>query len=306
MSGPVEAHDTMAEDDSSIVKVEVREGRRAEVGGLEIARVLPTKGRRTVGPWCFIDLMTPPDVDQPDPMEVGPHPHIGLSTATWLFSGEAEHSDSLGTKQLIRPGELNLMSAGNGIAHAEQGLGRRLHGAQMWIAQPEATRHGASGFEHHADLPQVDLDTGTGTVIIGSFGGSTSPARTDWGTMGVDLDVRAGLLEVEIAAGHEHAVVPIDQPVLVEDAVVEPGSLALLPTGLEGFRLETRADRARILVIGGEPLGERVQMWWNFVARTRDEIIEAWKAWNDGDEDRFGPVPTRIERIEAPRPPWIR
>jgi redox-sensitive bicupin YhaK (pirin superfamily) len=273
---------------------------------MDIVRVLPTKGRRTVGPWCFVDLIRPPDAEHPDPMEIGPHPHIGLATVTWLFSGEAEHSDSLGTTQLIRPGELNLMSAGHGIAHAEQGLGSKLHGAQMWLAQPEGTRHGASTFEHHADLPRLDFATGEAAVILGTFDGIASPARTDTELMGIDLRLRRGRVELPIVAGHEHAVVPIDQPVLVGETIVEPGWLGLIPTGLGALRLDVRADRARVLVVGGEPLGERIQMWWNFVARTRDEITEAWQAWDTGDMDRFGLVPTGLARIDAPVPPWVQ
>ncbi len=304
MSGPIQPKEAGYENDPCR-SIEVRKGRSTEVGGMDIVRVLPTKGRRTVGPWCFVDLIRPPDAEHPDPMEIGPHPHIGLATVTWLFSGEAEHSDSLGTTQLIRPGELNLMSAGHGIAHAEQGLGPTLHGAQMWLAQPEGTRHGISAFEHHADLPQLDLATGKATVILGRFDGIASPARTDTESVGIDLRLRRGRAELPIVAGYEHAVVPIDQPVLVGETIVEPGWLGLIPTGLESIHLELRADRARVLVVGGEPLGERIQMWWNFVARTRDEITEAWRAWNTGDTDRFGPVPTGLARIDAPVPPWV-
>ena len=304
MSGPIQPKEAGYENDPC-QKIEVRQGRSAEVGGMDIIRVLPTKGRRTVGPWCFVDLIRPPDAEHPDPMEIGPHPHIGLATVTWLFSGEAEHSDSLGTTQLIRPGELNLMSAGRGIAHAEQGLGSKLRGAQMWLAQPEGTRHGASAFEHHADLPRLELDIGEATVMLGSFGGIQSPARMDTELIGIDLQLRRGRAEFSILAGHEHAVVPIDQPVLVGGTIVEPGWLGLIPTGLEAFHLEVRADRARVLVLGGEPMGERIQMWWNFVARTRDEITEAWRAWEVGDTDRFGPVPTGLARIDAPVPPWV-
>ena len=132
--------------------IDVREGRSTTVGGVPISRVLPTKGRRTVGPWCFVDLILPPDFDDPHPLEVGPHPHTGLATVTWLLEGEALHTDSLGSEQSIRPGQLNLMSAGNGIAHAELGTTDGIHGVQMWLAQPEATRHGASRFEHIPDL----------------------------------------------------------------------------------------------------------------------------------------------------------
>jgi hypothetical protein len=305
VSGPIRTREAAFENREQH-RITVREGRTAMVGGLDIVRVLPTKGRRTVGPWCFVDLILPSDAEHPDPMEIGPHPHIGLATVTWLFDGEAEHADSLGTTQLIRPGELNLMSAGHGIAHAEQGMGRRLRGAQMWVAQPEGTRHGGSAFEHHGDLPRLDLTNGEATVILGSLRGVESPARTDWATVGADLRLRRGTEEIPVVPGHEHAVVPIDRPLLVSDTIVEPGWLALIPAGPESICVETRADGARALLIGGEPLGERIQMWWNFVARTRDEITEAWRSWQEGDTGRFGPVPSTLTRIDAPPPPWVR
>src|SRR5438552_13085834 len=150
MSGPLEEVNEVSPG-LGISAIEVREGRTASVGGVGVLRVLPTKRRRTVGPWCFVDLMHPEDVANPPPLEIGPHPHIGLATATWLFSGSAVHSDSLGTEQLIRPGELNLMTAGHGIAHAELGVeapgglgADGIIGAQMWLAQPDATREGSS------------------------------------------------------------------------------------------------------------------------------------------------------------------
>ena len=286
--------------------IEVREGRTADVGGLDVMRVLPTKGRRTVGAWCFVDLMSPRDAEQPDPMEVGPHPHIGLSTVTWLFSGVALHGDSLGTQQLIRPGELNRMTAGRGIAHAELGMGRDLRGVQMWVAQPEATRHGESAFEHHADLPRHDLGSGEAVVLAGTFAGTTSPARTDTSLVGIEVMLRPGAVELPVAPGHEHAVVPVDHPVQVGGEVVEPGWIGLVPPGREALRVEVRGTEARMMVLGGEPLGERVQMWWNFVARTRDEITDAWRAWQQRDTGRFGRVPSTLQRIEAPRPPWVR
>lgn len=304
MSGPVREHDTDFVDESTGV-VEVRPGRSVPLGGLDVVRVLPTKGRRTVGPWCFVDLMRPPDVDHPDPMEIGPHPHIGLATVTWLFSGEAEHTDSLGTVQLIRPGEINLMSSGRGIAHAELGLGPRLRGAQMWLAQPEATRHDPPAFEHHGDLPTVDLETGEAQLFIGEFGGESSPARRDSETLGADLRLRRGTVDIPLEPRHEHALAPIDAPVRVGDVVVHPGDLALVPLGRESIVVDVQTDEATVLLIGGEPLGENLFMWWNFVARSRDEVTEAWMAWEERDTDRYAPIPTDVAPMVTPRPPWL-
>ena len=310
MSGPVEDQGDDAAE-RGLATIEVREGRTAEIGRLKVTRILPTKRRRTIGPWCFVDMMHPDDVAEPPPLEIGPHPHIGLSTVTWLLTGSALHSDSLGTEQLIRPGQLNLMTAGHGIAHAELGVetssvveGTETMGIQMWLAQPEPTRNGASAFQHLSELPMAEIGDSTATVLIGDIAGAVSPAATDHPTLGLDVVVRE-TVELPLRSDFEHGVVPVDRTMLVEDAIVEPGSLAIVPPGRDTLRLSVRGGVGRAMVLGGEPLGERVQMWWNFVARSRDEITEAWVDWRDGNEDRFGPVPSSLERIEAPVPPWV-
>ena len=300
-------------DDEPADGVDVRQGRITQLGGLGIARVLPTKGRRTVGAWCFVDLMSPADVENPPPMEIGPHPHTGLATVTWLFEGTALHGDSLGSEQLIRPGEVNLMTAGHGIAHSELGIdttgpGTRVgdfSGAQMWIAQPERTRHGPSTFQHFAELPRLDLGSGEAQVFVGALAGASSGVLVD--TPSVGLDVTIGP-EVELPAdpSFEYAVVPLDRPVKVGETIVEPGSIAMLPSDLSSLRLAVADGHGRALVLGGVPLGERVQMWWNFVARTRDEITAAWRDWQAHNDERFGPVPSDLRRIDSPRPFWVR
>jgi quercetin 2,3-dioxygenase len=303
VSGPVQPADEACEDER-LRPVELREGRRTEVGGLPVTRVLPTKGRRTVGAWCFVDCAGPADAEEPDPMEVGPHPHIGLSTVTWLLEGEALHTDSLGTEQVIRPGQLNLMTAGHGIAHAELAARPPFRGVQMWVAQPEGTRHGDSAFEHHAELPRFELDGAEGLVFLGTVADVTSPARTDGPLTGVDLTLRRGTSALPLSPRAEHAVVPLDGKVRVGAEVVEPGWLALVPAGVEELPLEVGEAGGRALVLGGEPLGEPIAMWWNFVARDRGELTDAWREWQDRTE-RFGDVASDLERIEAPRPPWV-
>lgn len=311
MSGPIDDLDTRNAN-RGMSAIEVREGRSTRIGQLAIARVLPTKNRRTIGPWCFVDLMQADDVERPPPLEIGPHPHIGLSTVTWLFAGSALHSDSLGTEQLIRPGQLNLMTAGHGIAHAEEGVDTDstweqtgTMGVQMWLAQTEATRHGSSGFQHLSDLPETEIGEATARVLIGSISGARSPAGFSHPTIGIDLTLR-GPTEIPTDPGFEHAVVPIDKPISVGEDIVDPGSLAIVPHGREAIHLAARSSPARLMVLGGEPLGDRVKMWWNFVARTTDELTEAWHDWQVGNEERFGPVPSGLERMEAPTPPWIR
>jgi len=285
--------------------VEVREGRVANVGNLGVVRVLPTKGRRTVGAWCFVDMMLPGDALDPDPMEIGPHPHIGLATVTWLLRGEAVHSDSLGTEQLIRAGQLNLMTSGHGVAHAELGLEPGVLGLQMWIAQPEETRHGESAFEHHDDLPTKDLGNGQATVILGNLDGTTSPARMDTRLVGADLSLEEGEVTIAADTGFEYGLIPVEGRVKINGAVVEPGYLGLIPPGGETLRLETEAAGTRAMLIGGEPFGTRIQMWWNFVARSRDELTQAWRDWDRGDTGRFPEFSSSLDRIEAPRPVWV-
>jgi quercetin 2,3-dioxygenase len=317
MSGPIRDTDLAAAEElvdppSPLDTVEVREGRRTSVGGLEVARVLPTKGRRTVGPWCFVDLLGPMDLDDPDPLEVGPHPHIGLSTVTWLTAGEALHTDSLGTEQVIRAGQLNLMTAGHGISHAELAARPPFHGIQLWLAQPETTRHGPSAFAHHGELPEVALDGtdghATAAVLLGSLEGTdgtgTSPARTDWPTLGAEVRLSIGTTVVAIDPTFEHAVAPIDAALRVGTAVVEPGWIALVPTGLDELPIASRTAGARALLLGGLPLGGPIAMWWNFVARDRDELTAAWRDWNARTE-RFGTVASPLDRLDAPAPPWV-
>jgi redox-sensitive bicupin YhaK (pirin superfamily) len=304
VSGPVQERDRACHDEA-LRGVEVRQGRSTEVAGLPVTRVLPTKGRRTVGAWCFTDLLGPVDAEEPDPMEVGPHPHIGLATVTWLLEGEALHSDSLGTEQVIRPGQLNLMYAGGGIAHAELAARPPFRGAQLWLAQPEETRHGEASFDHHGELPQLEVDAARGSLFVGELAGLRSPARADTPLVGADLRLDGPRAVLPTEPGWEHAVVPLDGRLRVGPEVVEPGWLALVPQGVEELLVETRDPGARFLLIGGEPLGVEVAMWWNFVARERAELETAWRDWRDRT-DRFGEVPSQLARIDAPTPPWIR
>jgi redox-sensitive bicupin YhaK (pirin superfamily) len=215
------------------------------------------------------------------------------------------HTDSLGSEQPIRPGQLNLMSAGDGIAHAELGTTDGIHGVQMWLAQPEETRHGESRFEHIPDLPVVDLTGAEAKVMIGALGSAESPAAVDWPTVGLDVQMRGQRAEIPADPGFEYAVIPIDQKVKVEDAIVEPGWLALVPAGTATLPIEANAHRARFLVLGGRPLGVSIEMWWNFVARSKEEITQAWRAWQARDFDRFGTVSSKLARIDAPSPPWL-
>src|SRR3954453_20299445 len=170
MSGPVSTADVPADDDTGPPRpslVEVTESRLADVGGFTVRRALPRREHRTGGAWCFVDQMGPGQVTPEQGLDIGPHPHIGLQTVTWLLRGEVLHRDSLGSEQVIRPGQLNLMTAGAGVSHSEETRGvyeGEVHGVRLWVAQPEATRSGVPAFEHHAELPQVELANGDATV----------------------------------------------------------------------------------------------------------------------------------------------
>ncbi len=283
--------------------LDLTDGRDTTVGAIRVRRALPTKARRTVGAWCFADHMGPAEVTETHGVFVGPHPHTGLQTVTWLVAGEVLHRDSLGTEQLIAPGQLNLMTAGHGVSHSEEATGTYrgpLHGIQLWIAQPEATRHGAPAFEHHAELPRHPLCGAEATVLVGAFGDVESPARHDTDLVGVDLAVH-GATTVPLRADFEHALVVLDGAVHVGDDVVEPGRLAYLAPGAEELPLTVR-DPARVMLLGGTPFGARPVMWWNFVARSHEELDAAYESWRT-DDGRFGTVASPLDRIDTP-PPW--
>jgi quercetin 2,3-dioxygenase len=311
MSGPVTAADTVPMADSTdapaVDCVEITASRESRVGAFNVRRALPRRGRRTVGAWCFIDHMGPAAIDETRGLDVAPHPHIGLQTVTWLLEGEALHRDSLGTEQVIAPGQLNLMTAGHGVSHSEEGTGRyhgELQGVQLWVAQPSATRAGAPAFEHHGELPRVELDNAIATVLVGDLDGTTSPARRDTDHTGTDLDLRIGTTTVPLRPDHEYALVVVTGAVHLDGSVVEPGHLAYLGVGRDELGLVVGAP-TRALLVGGVPFVEPVLMWWNFVARTRDEILGAHADWTAA-ADRFGMVASSLPRIEVGPPPWSR
>lgn len=286
--------------------LDVVEGRAAEVGGFGVRRVLPRHARRTVGAWCFADHMGPGSVAPGAGLDIGPHPHIGLQTVTWLLDGAVLHRDSLGSEQLIRPGQLNLMTAGHGVSHSEETSGVHtgtVHGIQLWVALPEATRDGEPAFEHHAELPQVDLGAGaTATVLIGTLGAATSPARADTDHLGADLVLPSGRTVMPLWAGAEHALVVLDGSVAVGGSPIVPGQLGLLGLGRDEVAVDADGP-ARVLLLGGTPFPDELVMWWNYVARTRDEVVAAHRDWTAGDA-RFGTVASPLARIDVPGPPW--
>jgi redox-sensitive bicupin YhaK (pirin superfamily) len=279
--------------------------RDAEVGGVKVRRALPQRERRTVGAWCFADHFGPADVSEEYGFDVGPHPHIGLATVTWLFEGEVLHRDSLGSEQPIRAGELNLMTSGFGIAHAEETTGRyagALAGIQLWLALPEGSRNGGSAFAHHRDLPQAELGTSSATVLVGRFAGLTSPAAFDWPTAGAEIVLRGGSADLPLDPAFEYALVVADGEVGVLDTTLGPGRLGYLGVGRDELHLTSRRD-ACVMLLGGVPFADRVVMWWNFVARSTEELDAAYAAWQAADA-RFGAVGSSLDRVPAPAPYW--
>jgi quercetin 2,3-dioxygenase len=310
VTGPVRETDipadVLASSPSTAPLVEVLASKVASVAGVTVRRALPQHSRRTIGAWCFLDHMGPTAVDDNHGMHIGPHPHMGLQTVTWLMSGEVLHRDSLGTEQLIRPGQLNLMTAGGGVSHAEESpsaSGDAVQGVQLWVAQPEATRHGPAAFEHHGDLPRWQTDHGMATVLVGSFGGATSPARRDTDHVGVELSLEAGTSVLPLISEFEYGIVVLEGAIQIDAQLIQPGHLAYLGLGRHELEL-TVTSPTRALLLGGTPFPEPLLMWWNFVGRTREEITAAYQQWQAGD-DRFGRVASGLARIPANPPFWL-
>jgi redox-sensitive bicupin YhaK (pirin superfamily) len=277
-----------------------------DLGSLTVRRLLPQRPRRTVGPWCFADHFGPTPPSLRRPMQIGPHPHIGLQTVTWLLQGEALHRDSLGSEQRIAPGQLNLMSAGRGVAHAEETPDQAspvMHGMQLWVAQPEATRRGEPAFEHHPELPQVKLGSVVATVLTGTLADATSPARTDSPIVGAQLDGHGGqVATLPLDPSFEHAVVALEGSAAVSGQVVAPGQIVYLGGGRDHLSLAFDGE-GRLLLLGGAPFTDELHMWWNFVAADRAEIEAARADWQ-AQSARFGAVSSKLDRIPAPALPW--
>lgn len=310
MSGPVSTVDASPDVAEASVPepacVEVTDSHEAMVGHVSVRRALPRRGRRTVGPWCFADHMGPADVTESSGLDVGPHPHIGLQTVTWLVDGQVLHRDSLGSEQVIKPGQLNLMTSGNGITHSEEATGHYrgvLEGIQLWVALPEGTRHGAGGFEHHGALPRLDVDGAVATVLLGQFATLRSPARHDTPVVGVDLALH-GRTTLPLRPEWEYAVVVLRGGLQLGGHVLAPGKLGYLGRRRDELALDV-SEPSRAVLLGGEPFAEPILMWWNFVARTREELDAAYRSWQLPD-DRFGRVRSRLPRIPAKAPFWYR
>ncbi|MCH9826242.1 MAG: pirin family protein [Gammaproteobacteria bacterium] len=275
--------------------------------GMRIRRALPTRLRRMVGPWTFMDHFGPVDVAHGDGMRVAPHPHIGLQTVTWLHRGEILHRDSLGSLQTIRPGQLNLMTSGRGISHSEESPLPRspeLHGLQFWIALPDESRAIEAAFDHYPSLPVIERDGLRISVLVGEMLGEVSPARLYSPALGLDMEATQGIAtSLPLRPDFEYAALVSEGEAEFDGETLAPGSLLYLGGGRESLAIRT-SGAARLTLIGGEPFETPVLMWWNFVARTQDELSTAVREWNAGQGD-YGEVHGYDgARLKAPTPPW--
>jgi redox-sensitive bicupin YhaK (pirin superfamily) len=264
--------------------------RTAIVGdNMTIRRALPHHDRKTIGAWCFLDHFGPLDLSNSQGLHIGPHPHIGLQTFTYPLAGEILHRDSLGSKQKIQAGQVNLMTAGKGISHSEESLPDSiLHGVQLWIALPDAKRHMEPNFIHYENIPTVKLDKLHINILVGEFLNTVSSVKVYSPLVGLEIntveDTRANL---PINPKFEYGILPLIGNIEIADEIIDINTLLYLPCGKSSLPIRVQKD-SRILIIGGEPFSEDILIWWNFVGRTKEEMVEAANAWNN--HTAFGEV----------------
>jgi len=303
--------------------VQILAPRDVPLGGLRamnVRRTLPQRQRSLIGAWCFLDHYGPDRLDDRGGMRVPRHPHTGLQTVSWLFTGQIEHRDSAGFHAIVRPGELNLMTAGRGISHSEFSTPDTeiLHGAQLWVALPDNSRQMEPTFEHFRPEP-VHGDGSTLRVFLGSLAGSTSPVATHTPLLGAEIMLEADAqLTLDLNPSFEHGLLVDTGVPTLNGTVVQTGHLAYIPVGNSSLTLFAGSVPVRVLLIGGEPLGEQILMWWNFVGRSHEEIRDYRAQWqaeigeSDGgpaaaDDPRFGIFPAgEPAPIPAPPLPTVR
>ncbi|MFF1911717.1 pirin family protein [Streptomyces sp. NPDC058239] len=276
-------------------KVDVLSARDVPLGGpraMTVRRTLPQRARTLIGAWCFVDHYGPDDVTDTGGMDVAPHPHTGLQTVSWLFSGEIEHRDSMGSHALVRPGELNLMTGGYGISHSEVSTTRTtiLHGVQLWVALPEEHRHTGRDFQHYVPSP-VRMDGAEVRVFLGTLAGDTSPVRTFTPLLGAEIILEPrSTTTLAIDTGFEHGLLVDHGDVRIAGTILHPAELGYVGTGSDTLTLVNETDNdARVVLLGGTPFEEQIVMWWNFIGRSHEDIVEAREAWQSAS-DRFGKV----------------
>ena len=276
-------------------KIEIS-GRSVELGGLSIDRFLPKAQLRTVGPWCFVDRMSNLTTPNLAAMEVSPHPHFGLSTVTFLLNGSVEHSDSMGNHINIKPGQVNIMTAGAGVSHSEvSSSGEPLFGLQLWAALPAQSYLGSPNFEHYADTVRIETHEFSVDLISGEFLGEAFDVGFSHSALGAVMTSKVANFEIPLNPDLQHIFVPLSGDFVVSDVVV-PKAVFLTGSGVASF---SGSVGSRFLILGGEAFGEKILMWWNFVGRSWDEIVQARQQWNEQD-GRFGKFASNFDRIAAP------
>ncbi len=310
-------HEPCPRDGAGRPIVEVITSREVPLGGpraMTVRRTLPQRQRSLIGAWCFVDHYGPNDVAATGGMDVPPHPHTGLQTVSWLFTGEIEHSDSHGVQAIVRPGELNLMTGVHGICHSEvSSTGPTiLHGVQLWVALPDASRDAPHDFQHYAP-PRIDLGGASARVFLGALAGHTSPVRTSSALLGAEIIIAPGAgVDLAVAPDFEHGLLVDTAAIEFADTGLTRGDLGYVGAGMSTLRLSNPTDGpAAGLLLGGAPFGEEIVMWWNFVARTHEEIVAFREAWQN-ESERFGRVEGyhgkegKLFRLPAPPLPTVR
>ena len=304
MSGTLPAHEPVCTDAESKHIELVIDARPRDLGGFTVRRVLPSVRRRLVGPFIFFDQMGPADLAAGTGFDVRPHPHIALATVTYLFSGEIDHRDSLGSLQTIRPGDVNWMIAGSGITHSERSgpesrkTGQRLHGIQSWVALPIEHEETAPRFEHHprATIPHLELEGVALDVIAGTAYGQRSPVGVLSPTFYVHAELEAGARLPLDDEHEERAVYVVEGSLSCDGEQALPGALLVVKPGVRP--VFKAAERSRVMLVGGAKLAGYRHIFWNFVSSSKDRLERAKDDWKsgrfpkiDGDDVEFIPLP---------------
>jgi redox-sensitive bicupin YhaK (pirin superfamily) len=282
---------------------QVIDGRERDLGGFVVRRVLPFAGRQMVGPFIFFDHLGPAEFTAGQGIDVRPHPHIGLATVTFLFSGGLEHRDSLGNVREIQPGDVNWMTAGSGIVHSERtphalrAAGPHIHGIQSWVALPDGQEDVDPDFTHHpaSSLPRAKVGDVELTVIAGHGFGLESPVATLWPTLYVHAEIPHGAT-LELPVEHaERAVYVVEGAVEVNGSTLVAGQLGVLESAETALRA---TGATRVMLLGGERFPTARHLFWNFVASSRERIERAKERW---EKREFSAVPDETEFIPLPR-----
>ncbi|AZV23112.1 MULTISPECIES: pirin family protein [unclassified Mesorhizobium] len=295
-----EAGDAFASDQIELMVIP----NAKDIGGFQVRRALPTAKRRLVGPFIFFDRMGPAILRAGQALDVRPHPHIGLSTVTYLFDGKIRHRDSLGTEMVIQPGDVNLMTAGRGIVHSERtpeelrGAPMSVSGLQTWLALPDDKEEVAPVFENTGALrlPEIDAEGVNGRLIIGDFQGLRSPVRADSETLYADLRLAPGASVKIPADAEERAIYTLEGEVSISGDVFPAERLLVFRPGDE--IVVSSQTGAHFMLFGGASLGSKRYIWWNFVSSSKERIEQAKQEWKTGrfdivpgDEEEFIPLP---------------